>query len=140
MGSEMCIRDRGIAIGFIPLPHLPNASANRMMSAVGIIFAGTALPEEILFRSLIQNLLMLRFGASWRLKPRRTALRTARAASLRKKICDADAKGSSETHQVQGGAVPYSPLDSTHVTTSDMRHVSQSLLGQSLALSQLADP
>ena len=56
----------GIAIGFIPLPHGPNASATRMMTAVGIIFAGTALPEEILFRSLIQNFLMLRFGASWR--------------------------------------------------------------------------
>ncbi len=56
----------GIAIGFIPMPHGPNASANKMMAAVGIIFAGTALPEEILFRSLIQNLLMLRFGASWR--------------------------------------------------------------------------
>ena len=56
----------GIAIGFIPMPHRPNASANRMMAAIGIIFAGTALPEEILFRSLIQNLLMLRFGANWR--------------------------------------------------------------------------
>jgi membrane protease YdiL (CAAX protease family) len=56
----------GIAIGFIPLPHGPNASANRMVAAVGLIFAGTALPEEILFRSLIQNLLMLRFGESGR--------------------------------------------------------------------------
>jgi membrane protease YdiL (CAAX protease family) len=56
----------GVAIGFIPLPHLPTASANRMATAAPIIFAGTALPEEILFRSLIQNLLMIRFGASWR--------------------------------------------------------------------------
>ena len=37
-----------------------------MAGAFGIIFAGTALPEEILFRSLIQNLLMLRFGATTR--------------------------------------------------------------------------
>jgi membrane protease YdiL (CAAX protease family) len=37
-----------------------------MISAVALIFAGTALPEEILFRSLIQNLLMLRFGANAR--------------------------------------------------------------------------
>ena len=37
-----------------------------MISAVGLIFVGTALPEEILFRSLIQNLLMLRFGANTR--------------------------------------------------------------------------
>ena len=56
----------GIAIGFIPFPHLPTQSAGRMISAVGLIFVGTALPEEILFRSLIQNLLMLRFGANAR--------------------------------------------------------------------------
>lgn len=53
----------GIPIGFIPPPHWPGQSAGRMASALGIIFAGTALPEEILFRSLIQNMLMLRFGA-----------------------------------------------------------------------------
>jgi len=52
----------GIAIGFLPLPHLPVQSAGRMAAAAGIIFAGTAIPEEILFRSLIQNLLMQRFG------------------------------------------------------------------------------
>jgi membrane protease YdiL (CAAX protease family) len=52
----------GVAIGFIPPPHAPTQSAGRMVGAVGIIFAGTALPEEILFRSLIQNLLALRFG------------------------------------------------------------------------------
>jgi hypothetical protein len=34
-----------------------------MAAAVGLIYAGTALPEEILFRSLIQNLLMQRFGS-----------------------------------------------------------------------------
>ena len=37
-----------------------------MTGGFGIIFAATALPEEILFRSLIQNLLMLRFGESGR--------------------------------------------------------------------------
>jgi uncharacterized protein len=56
----------GIALGFIPPPHASASSAGRMLGAVGIIFAGTALPEEILFRSLIQNLLMLRFGANTR--------------------------------------------------------------------------
>jgi membrane protease YdiL (CAAX protease family) len=56
----------GIAIGFIPAPHLPVQSAGRMAAAVGIIFAGTALPEEILFRALIQNLMMQRFGAGER--------------------------------------------------------------------------
>ncbi|HTS62499.1 MAG TPA: type II CAAX endopeptidase family protein [Candidatus Acidoferrales bacterium] len=56
----------GTAIGFIPPPHWPAAGAGRMASAMAIIFAGTALPEEILFRSMIQNLLMQRFGATAR--------------------------------------------------------------------------
>jgi membrane protease YdiL (CAAX protease family) len=56
----------GIAIGFIPPPHLPTAGASKMAGAAAIIYAGTALPEEILFRSLIQNLLMQRFGAGVR--------------------------------------------------------------------------
>ena len=56
----------GIAIGFIPWPHFPVKTAGQMAAAVGVIFAGTALPEEILFRSLIQNLIMLRFGESRR--------------------------------------------------------------------------
>lgn len=56
----------GISIGFLPPAHRPTQSAGAMASAVGVIFFGTALPEEILFRSLIQNLLMLRFGSGWR--------------------------------------------------------------------------
>jgi membrane protease YdiL (CAAX protease family) len=56
----------GVAIGFIPPPHLPIQPAGKMAAAVGIIFAGTALPEEILFRALIQNLMMQRFGVTWR--------------------------------------------------------------------------
>ena len=56
----------GIPIGFIPPPHLPTAGAARMAAAAGLIFAGTALPEEILFRSLIQNLVMQRWGTNGR--------------------------------------------------------------------------
>jgi membrane protease YdiL (CAAX protease family) len=56
----------GIAIGFIPPIHAPVQSTGRMLSAAGLIFVGTALPEEILFRSLIQNLLMRRFGSTAR--------------------------------------------------------------------------
>lgn len=56
----------GMALGFLPPPHAPAASSSRMVSAMGLIFVGTALPEEILFRSLIQNLIMLRFGANTR--------------------------------------------------------------------------
>ena len=54
----------GIALGFIPPPHPATQSAGRMLSTAAIIFVGTALPEEILFRSLIQNLLTLRFGTN----------------------------------------------------------------------------
>jgi hypothetical protein len=56
----------GVAIGFIPAPHWPGKGGGAMTAAAGVIFIGTALPEEILFRSLIQNLLMLRFGAGMR--------------------------------------------------------------------------
>ncbi|HLI83396.1 MAG TPA: CPBP family intramembrane glutamic endopeptidase [Bryobacteraceae bacterium] len=56
----------GVTIGFIPSPHLPVKTAEAMASAAPVIFLGTALPEEILFRSLIQNLLMLRWGAGLR--------------------------------------------------------------------------
>jgi len=56
----------GIALGFLPLPHLPVQTAGHMAAAVGIIFVGTALPEEVLFRALIQNLLMQRFGPGTR--------------------------------------------------------------------------
>jgi membrane protease YdiL (CAAX protease family) len=56
----------GMALGFIPPPHLPVRTAGQMAGAAALIFVGTALPEEILFRSLIQNLLMQRFGAGAR--------------------------------------------------------------------------
>ena len=56
----------GIAIGFIPWPHLATKTAGQMAAAFGIIYVGTALPEEILFRAMIQNFLMLRFGATGR--------------------------------------------------------------------------
>jgi uncharacterized protein len=56
----------GVAIGFIPPPHWATTPGGKMAAAVGIIFAGTALPEEILFRALIQNLLMRRFGEGWK--------------------------------------------------------------------------
>ena len=56
----------GIAIGFLPAAHLPTAGLSRMALVFVIIFVATALPEEILFRALIQNALMRRFGATAR--------------------------------------------------------------------------
>ena len=53
----------GLALGFLPGPHLPaHPEPARMAARFALIFIATALPEELLFRSLVQNLLMLRFG------------------------------------------------------------------------------
>ena len=55
----------GRAIGFLPPFHLPpHPSPLRIGSQYLIILAATAIPEEILFRSLIQNCIMQRFGFS----------------------------------------------------------------------------
>jgi membrane protease YdiL (CAAX protease family) len=47
------------ATGFIGAPHAPPGGAGWMAARAGLIFIGTALPEELLFRSLVQNLLAL---------------------------------------------------------------------------------
>jgi membrane protease YdiL (CAAX protease family) len=52
----------GLAVGFLGPAHTPTAGAPTLLARTGFIFAATALPEEILFRSLIQNWLMQRFG------------------------------------------------------------------------------
>ncbi len=53
----------GRAIGFLPPMHWPaQPSAARLGSQYVIILAATALPEEILFRGLIQNCIAQRFG------------------------------------------------------------------------------
>jgi CAAX protease family protein len=55
----------GRVIGFLPPFHLPvNALPARIGSQYLIILGATALPEEILFRALIQNLIMQKFGTS----------------------------------------------------------------------------
>jgi len=53
----------GRLLGFIPPFHAPaHPSAGGIGRTFGTIFVGTALPEEILFRSLIQNWLIERYG------------------------------------------------------------------------------
>jgi len=55
----------GLALSFIPWFHLPaSLSLVRAAKTFGVIFVATALPEEILFRSLIQNWLMQKFGST----------------------------------------------------------------------------
>ena len=66
-GTAPILAGLGVAIGFIPPLHLPpNPATGKLFGAFGLIFAGTALPEEILFRSLIQNLLTARLGSTTR--------------------------------------------------------------------------
>jgi len=58
----------GRLLGFIPPFHAPaHPSAGALARTFGVIFVGTALPEEILFRSLIQNWLMQRYGFTTRM-------------------------------------------------------------------------
>ncbi len=55
----------GLALSFIPPFHVPgNLSLPGAGKTFGLIFLATALPEEILFRSLIQNWMMQKFGAT----------------------------------------------------------------------------
>src|ERR1700722_875824 len=57
----------GRLLDFIPPFHPPgHPYAGRIGMTFLLIFAGTALPEEILFRSLIQNWLMQRYGSTSR--------------------------------------------------------------------------
>ncbi len=53
----------GRAVGFIPPFHLAaGLTIGRFAATFGLILAATALPEELLFRGLIQNSLMQRLG------------------------------------------------------------------------------
>jgi membrane protease YdiL (CAAX protease family) len=55
----------GLALSFLPPLHIPgNLSTLGVAESFGLIFVATALPEEILFRSLIQNWLMQKFGST----------------------------------------------------------------------------
>ena len=58
----------GRLLGFIPPAHAPALpTAGSIGRTFGLIFVGTALPEEILFRSLIQNWWMQRYGFTSRM-------------------------------------------------------------------------
>jgi len=57
----------GLALGFIAPFHMDGrVTADWLAGRYILIFLATALPEEILFRALIQNWLMQRFGRSLR--------------------------------------------------------------------------
>ena len=52
----------GLWVGFLGGPHRPGMTAGTAFTRITMILFGTALPEEILFRSLIQNWLVQRLG------------------------------------------------------------------------------
>jgi membrane protease YdiL (CAAX protease family) len=54
----------GLWLGFLQPLHAMRFTIPGLLLRMLAIFAGTALPEEILFRSLIQNWVMQRFGPS----------------------------------------------------------------------------
>jgi membrane protease YdiL (CAAX protease family) len=54
----------GLLTGFLPAMHAPHVAWGKVTLRYLIIFCATALPEEILFRGLIQNWIFQRFGAS----------------------------------------------------------------------------
>lgn len=54
----------GLMVGFISPPHAPMVGPVTLLTRITFIFAATALPEEILFRSLIQNSLVQRLGST----------------------------------------------------------------------------
>jgi CAAX protease family protein len=55
----------GRRLAFLPQFHVPgNLSLGPVSKTLLLIFAATALPEEILFRALIQNWLMQKFGST----------------------------------------------------------------------------
>ena len=55
----------GFLLGFLPAPHAPHFAWPKIGTRYLTIFAATALPEEILFRGLMQNWIMQRFGAGY---------------------------------------------------------------------------
>lgn len=62
--SAIVLIPLGRAIGFLTPFHWPAPGPQRIALEYFVILASTALPEEILFRGLIQNSLMQRFGTN----------------------------------------------------------------------------
>ncbi len=56
----------GLWIGFLEHPHAPRMPARTAALRLVFIFFGTAFPEEILFRALIQNWFTQRLAQRWK--------------------------------------------------------------------------
>jgi uncharacterized protein len=63
--SVLLLIPLGLWIGFLARPHLPRISLPTAALRILLIFFGTAFPEEILFRGLIQNWFTQRLQQPW---------------------------------------------------------------------------
>jgi membrane protease YdiL (CAAX protease family) len=64
--SVLLLIPLGLWIGFLAHPHLPRISLRTAAFRIFLIFFGTALPEEVLFRALIQNWFTQRIQRQWK--------------------------------------------------------------------------
>jgi hypothetical protein len=66
LASVLLLIPFGIWVGFLAHPHLPRVSLRTAAFRILLIFFGTAFPEEILFRALIQNWFTQRVQHQWK--------------------------------------------------------------------------
>ncbi|MFL6352049.1 MAG: CPBP family intramembrane glutamic endopeptidase [Bryobacteraceae bacterium] len=64
--SVLLLIPLGLWVGFLAHPHWPRMSLGSAAFRILLIFLGTAFPEEILFRALIQNWLTQRMQQKWK--------------------------------------------------------------------------
>jgi membrane protease YdiL (CAAX protease family) len=64
--SVLLLIPLGLWVGFLAHPHLPRISLRTAAFRIFLIFFGTALPEEVLFRALIQNWFTQRIQRQWK--------------------------------------------------------------------------
>jgi membrane protease YdiL (CAAX protease family) len=64
--SVLLLIPLGLWVGFLAQPHLPRISLRTAAFRISLIFFGTAFPEEILFRALIQNWFTQRIQQHWK--------------------------------------------------------------------------
>jgi len=64
--SALLLIPFGLWIGFLAHPHSPRVSLRTAVFRILLIFCGTAFPEEILFRALVQNWFTQRFQQQWK--------------------------------------------------------------------------
>lgn len=64
--SVLVLIPLGLWVGFLSQPHFPRMSLRTSGFRILLIFFGTAFPEEILFRALVQNWFTQRIRQQWK--------------------------------------------------------------------------